>query len=142
MSLEVLRRTFEANFFGVVAFTQPLLPLLRAAEHANVVNVSSGLGSLTINADPSNPFYHVKLLAYNASKAALNMFTVDLAYDLRETKVKVNSGNPGYTATDMTNHAPGTQTVEEGAKEIVRLAQLLEDGPTASFYQTDGVVAW
>lgn len=142
VSLDVLRRTFEANFFGVVAFTQPLLPLLRAAEHANVVNVSSGLGSLTINADSSNPFYHVKLLAYNASKAALNMFTINLAYDLRDTKIKVNSGNPGYTATDMTSHAPGTQTVEEGAKEIVRLARLREDGPTASFYQTDGVVAW
>lgn len=142
VSLEVLRRTFEANFFGVVAFTQPLLPLLRAAENASVVNVSSGLGSLTINADPSHPFYNVKLLAYNASKAALNMFTVDLAYDLRDTKIKVNSANPGYTATDMTSHAPGAQTVEEGAREIVRLAQLPVDGPTASFYQTDGIVAW
>lgn len=141
-SIETLRSTFETNFFGVVAFTQPLLPLLRKTENARIVNVSSGLGSLTINADPNNPFYHAKLLAYNASKAALNMFTLGLAYDLRDTKVKVNSGNPGYTATDMTGHAPGTQTVEEGAREIVRLAQLSDDGPTASFTQNDGIVPW
>lgn len=141
-SIETLRNTFEANFFGVVAFTQPLLPLLRAAENARIVNVSSGLGSLAINADPNNPFYHAKLLAYNASKAALNMFTLGLAYDLRETKAKVNSANPGYTATDMTGHAPGTQTVEEGAREIIRLAQLPDDGPTASFSQNDGIVPW
>jgi NAD(P)-dependent dehydrogenase (short-subunit alcohol dehydrogenase family) len=141
-TVETLRSTFEANFFGVVAFTQPLLPLLRAAESARIVNVSSGLGSLTINADPNNPFYHAKLLAYNASKAALNMFTLGLAYDLRDTKIKVNSGNPGYTATDMTGHAPGTQTVEEGAREIIRLAQLPEDGPTATFTQNDGIVPW
>lgn len=142
VSLKVLRRTFEANFFGVVEFTQPLLPLLRAAGSARIVNVSSGLGSLTINADPSDPFYHVKLLAYNASKAALNMFTLGLAYDLRDTGVKVNSGNPGYTATDMTGYATGAQTVEEGAREIVRLAQLAENGPTASFSQNDGIVPW
>lgn len=70
------------------------------------------------------------------------MFTVDLAYDLRETNIKVNSGNPGYTATDMTGHAPGTQPVEEGAREIVRLALLPDDGPTSSFYQNDGIVPW
>jgi NAD(P)-dependent dehydrogenase (short-subunit alcohol dehydrogenase family) len=98
-SMETLRSTFEANVFGVVAFTQPLRPLLRAAESACIVNVSSGLGSLTINADPNNPVYHAKLLAYNASKAALNMFTLGLAYDLRDTKIKVNSGNPGDYAT-------------------------------------------
>jgi len=90
-TIDALRHTFETNFFGAVAFTQELLPLLRAAEGARIVNVSSALGSLAINGDASSPFYHVKSLAYNASKAALNMFTVDLAYDLRETKVKVNS---------------------------------------------------
>jgi NAD(P)-dependent dehydrogenase (short-subunit alcohol dehydrogenase family) len=141
VSIDALRRTFETNFFGTVAFTQPLLPLLRAAEKARIVNVSSGLGSLAINSDPSSPFYDVKVLAYNASKAALNMFTVDLAYDLRDTKIKVNSVCPGYTATDMNGHS-GTQTVEEGAIEIVRVAQLPEDAPTGGFTHKDGAYPW
>ena len=141
ISLETLRRTFETNFFGTVAFTQPLLPLLQAAESAQIVNVSSGLGSLAINGDPSSPYYHAKALAYNASKAALNMFTVDLAYDLRETKVRVNSVCPGYTATDLNNHS-GPQTLEEGAVAIVRLAQMSAEAPTASFIHKDGTYPW
>ena len=141
VGIEALRRTFETNFFGTVAFTQPLLPLLRAAEAARIVNVSSGLGSLAINSDKSSPFYDVKVLAYNASKAALNMFTVDLAYDLRDTAIKVNSACPGYTATDLNNHS-GPQTLEEGAIAIVRLAQLPEDGPTAHFVHKDGEYSW
>lgn len=141
VDIETLRKTFETNFFGTVAFTQPLLPLLRVAESARIVNVSSGLGSMAINADPNTPYYHTKVLAYNASKAALNMFTVDLAYDLRETKVKVNSACPGYTATDLNDHS-GHQTIEEGAVAIVRLAQLPEDGPTGGFIHKDGVYSW
>jgi len=141
VGIEALRRTFETNFFGTVAFTQPLLPLLRAAESARIVNVSSGLGSLAINSDPDSPFYHVKVLAYNASKAALNMFTVDLAYDLRDTGIKVNSACPGYTATDINNHS-GPQTIEEGAIAIVRLAQLPGDGPTGGFIHKDGEYSW
>jgi NAD(P)-dependent dehydrogenase (short-subunit alcohol dehydrogenase family) len=141
VNIETLKRTFETNFFGTVAFTQPLLPLLRAAENARIVNVSSGLGSISINADPNTPYYDTKVLAYNASKAALNMFTVDLAYDLRDTRIKVNSACPGYTATDLNNHS-GHQTIEEGAIAIVRLAQLPDDGPTASFIHKDGTYAW
>lgn len=141
VSSEALRRTFEANFFGTVAFTQPLLPLLKAAGSARIVNVSSGLGSLVLNNDPQSPYYDAKVLAYNASKAALNMFTVGLAYDLRETSVKVNSACPGYTATDMNQHS-GPQTVEEGAIAIVRLAQLPDDGPTGSFIHKDGTYPW
>ena len=141
VSLEAMRRTFETNFFGTVALTQPLLPLLRAADSARIVNLSSGLGSLTINSDSSSPFYAVKILAYNASKAALNMFTVDLAYDLRDTKIKVNSASPGFVATDMTNHS-GHMTVEQGAVEVVRLAQLPEDGPTGSFSGQEGTLPW
>ena len=141
VSIKTLRHTFETNFFGTVAFTQPLLPLLRAAQAARIVNVSSGLGSLAINSDPDSPFYHAKILAYNASKAALNMFTVDLAYDLRDTKIKVNSACPGYTATDLNNHS-GPQTVQQGAIAIVRLAQLPDDGPTGSFIHKDGTYPW
>jgi NAD(P)-dependent dehydrogenase (short-subunit alcohol dehydrogenase family) len=136
-----LRRTFEANFFGTVAFTQSLLPLLRKAESASIVNVSSALGSITLNGDPTSPFYLAKPLAYNASKAALNMFTVELAYELRDTKIRVNSACPGFTATDMNNHT-GPQTVEEGAVAIVRLAQLAKDGPTGTFVHKDGSYPW
>ena len=141
VSIDTLRRTFEANFFGTVAFTQPLLPLLRAAEKAQVINVSSGLGSLGINGDPNTPYYHAKALAYNASKVALNMFTVDLAYDLRDTKVRVNSVCPGYTATDLNNHS-GHQTIEEGAIALVRLAQTSDETPTGGFIHKDGTYPW
>ena len=141
VTIKTLRRIFETNFFGTVAFTQPLLPLLHAAESARIVNVSSGLGSIAINGDASTPYYHAKILAYNASKAALNMFTVDLAYDLRDTKVKVNSVCPGYVDTDLNNHT-GTLTVEEAAMVVVRYAQLPEDGPSGSFAHKDGNYPW
>lgn len=141
VGIETLRRTFDTNFFGTVAFTQPLLPLLRAAQSARIVNLSSSLGSLAVNGNPNSPFYPVKVLAYNASKAALNMFTVALAYDLRNTKIKVNSASPGFVATDLTGNR-GTQTVEEGAIEIVRLAQLPDDGPTGGFTSKDGALPW
>lgn len=103
--------------------------------------MSSGLGSLAINGDPNTPYYDAKVLAYNASKAALNMFTVGLAYDLRETRVTVNSVCPGYTATDLNNHS-GPQTVEEGTTAIVRLAKLPEDNPVGSFIHKDGTYPW
>lgn len=141
VAIEILRSTFETNFFGTVAFTQAVLPLLRAAENARIVNVSSGLGSIAINGDSSSPYYNAKVLAYNASKAALNMFTVDLTYDLRDTTIKVNSACPGFTATDMNGHT-GHQTIEEGAIAIVRLAQLPEDGPSGSFIHKDGSYPW
>ena len=141
VDIDVLRRTFETNFFGTVAFTQPLLPLLRAAGSAQIVNVSSALGSLAINGDASSPYYDAKVLAYNASKAALNMFTVDLSYDLRATKIRVNSVCPGYTATDLNNHS-GPQTVQEGAIAIVRLAQQSEDAPAGGFLHKDGTYPW
>ena len=141
VSIDTLRRTFESNFFGTVAFTLPMLPLLRAAGKAQIINVSSGLGSLAINGDPDSPYYHAKALAYNASKAALNMFTVDLAYDLRDSEVKVNSVCPGYTATDLNNHS-GPQTIEEGAVAIVRLARANDEVPTGGFIHKNGTYPW
>jgi NAD(P)-dependent dehydrogenase (short-subunit alcohol dehydrogenase family) len=138
---DAMRRTFEINFFGTVAFTQPLLPLLRVAESARIINVSSGLGSLGLNSDATSPFYAVKPLGYNASKAALNMFTVDLAWELRDTKIKVNSICPGFTATDMNNNT-GTQTIEEGAEAIVRFAQQPDDSPSGGFFHKDGTYPW
>ena len=141
VSIDAMKRTFATNFFGTVEFTQPFLPLLRAAESARILNVSSGLGSFGINSDPASPFYAVKPLGYNASKAALNMFTVNLAWELRDTKIKVNSICPGYTATDLNNNT-GPQTVEEGAIAIVHFAQIADNSPTGGFFHKDGTYPW
>lgn len=141
VSIETVKRIFETNFFGTVELTQHLLPLLKAAPAARIVNVSSGLGSLGLNSDPSSPYYPVKPLGYNASKAALNMFTVNLAWELRDTGIKVNSICPGYTATDLNNNS-GFQTVEEGSIAIVKAALAGDDGPTGGFFHKDGEYAW
>jgi NAD(P)-dependent dehydrogenase (short-subunit alcohol dehydrogenase family) len=138
---EAVRRVLDVNFFGVLAVTQALLPLVRNSTAGRIVMVSSGLGSLTWNADPKWPFAQVKPLGYNGSKALLNMLTVQLAWELRETTIKVNTVNPGYTATDLNGNS-GTQTIEEGAAETVRQALIAEDAPTGGFFETGGVVPW
>ena len=97
----VVQKTFDTNFFGALRVVHTMLPLLHKSAAGRIVNVSSGLGSLTFNSDPSWSGYNTKLIGYNASKAALNMLTVHLAYELRGTKIKVNSANPGYTKTDL-----------------------------------------
>jgi NAD(P)-dependent dehydrogenase (short-subunit alcohol dehydrogenase family) len=136
-----VRRVLEVNFFGVLAVTQAMLPLVRKSASGRIVMLSSGLGSLTWNADPKWPFAAVKPLGYNGSKAILNMMTVQLAWELRDTPIKVNTVNPGYTATDM-NGNRGTQTVEEGAAETVRQALAPDNAPTGGFFETGGVVPW
>ena len=138
---DALDRIMRTNFIGAVAMTQAVLPLLRKAPSARIVNVSSGLGSLTLHGDPSWPHASVKILGYCASKAALNMFTVQLAWELRDTKIKVNSADPGYTKTDLNNNR-GHQTVEEGAAETVRLALLPDDGPTGGYFANEGPQPW
>lgn len=141
VGIESLRRVMDTNFIGAAAVAQIMLPMLRAAPAARIVNVSSGLGSLTLNSDPDWIFAPFKLLGYNASKAAMNMLTVQLAYELRDTAAKVNSSDPGYTATDI-NGNQGPQTVQEGAAETLRLALLPPDGPTGSFFETAGLRPW
>jgi NAD(P)-dependent dehydrogenase (short-subunit alcohol dehydrogenase family) len=136
-----VRRVIEINFLGSLAVTQAMLPLLDKADAARIVNVSSGLGSLALNGDPDWQFAPVKFLGYNASKAALNMLTVQLAFELRETPIKVNSADPGFTATDLNDHR-GHQTVEQGAREPVRLALLPADGPTGGFFDAAGPLPW
>jgi NAD(P)-dependent dehydrogenase (short-subunit alcohol dehydrogenase family) len=138
---EAVRRALDVNFFGVLAVTQAMLPLVRNAPSGRIVMVSSGLGSLTWNADPNWPFASTKPLGYNGSKAILNMLTVQLAWELRDSAIKVNTVNPGYTATDMNGNS-GTQTIEEGAAETVRQSLVPDDAPTGGFYQTGGVVPW
>jgi NAD(P)-dependent dehydrogenase (short-subunit alcohol dehydrogenase family) len=136
-----VRRVMETNFLGTLSVTQAMLPLLRKAEAARIVNLSSGLGSITKNADPNWAFASFKLIGYSSSKAALNMLTVQLAYELRDTAIKVNTVSPGYVATDMNQHR-GTLTVEEGAAGPVRLAQLPPDGPSGVFFGEAGPYPW
>jgi NAD(P)-dependent dehydrogenase (short-subunit alcohol dehydrogenase family) len=140
-SLEAIDTTLRINFLGSVAVTQAMLPLLRKAASARIVNVSSGLGSLTQNGDSNYSSVAVKFLGYSASKAALNMLTVQLAYELRDTPIKVNSADPGFTATDLNGHR-GTQTIPEGSAETIRLALLPEDGPTGTYSDSKGIVPW
>lgn len=138
---DAVRRVLEVNFFGVLAVTQAMLPLVRTAPAGRIVMVSSGLGSITWNADPAWAFAAVKPLGYNGSKALLNMLTVQLAWELRDTAIKVNTVNPGYTATDL-NGNRGTQTAAEGALEVVRQCLIPADAPTGGFFEKDGVVPW
>lgn len=141
LTLESLRRTYETNVFGVYSVTEAFLPLLKKSEAGRIVNMSSGLGSLTDNSDPDWAFAAVKPLAYNSSKAALNMMTVIWAAQLKDTPIKVNSADPGYVATDL-NHNSGPRTVAQGATVAVHLAALPADGPTGGFFNEDGVLPW
>ena len=139
VSLDAVERVMRTNFLGTVAVTQAMLPLIRKSAAGRIVNVSSGLGSITRNSNPEWDLQY-ELLGYCSSKAALNMFTVQLAFELKKEGITVNSIAPGYTATDMNAHK-GHQTVEQGAAEIVRLA-LLEHGPTGGFFRTGGSFPW
>jgi len=141
VSMDALRCTYETNVFGLVRVTQALLPLLRRSDAGRIVNLSSGLGSLALNSDPSWPFASVKFLAYNSSKSAVNAITVQLAWELRETKLKVNAADPGYVATDMNRHQ-GERSVEQGAATPVRLALLPADGPTGGYFNDEGPLPW
>jgi NAD(P)-dependent dehydrogenase (short-subunit alcohol dehydrogenase family) len=136
-----LQRTFATNVLGPILITQAMLPLLRRSAAARVVNLSSSLGSFAIVTDPASPLYDHNLLAYNASKAALNAATVALAKELRGTPIKVNAADPGYTATDLNAHQ-GTRTVEQGARAAVHLALLGQDGPTGQFFDEEGTLPW
>lgn len=141
LDIEVLRRTYDTNFFGVFAVIKAMLPLLRKSNAGRIVNMSSGLGSLTQNSDPNYEFAEMKILAYNSSKTALNAMTIQFAHELKDTPIKVNSADPGYVATDI-NANRGPRTVEQGATAPVRLATLPSDGPTGGFFDENGVVPW
>ncbi len=141
LELDTLRRTYETNVFGVFSVTKAFLPLLRRSDAGRIVNVSSGLGSLAENSDPNGQYAGIKPLAYNSSKAALNMLTVIFAAELKDTPIKVNAADPGYTATDLNRHS-GPRTVEQGAAIAIRLATLPADGPTGGYFDEDGPVPW
>jgi NAD(P)-dependent dehydrogenase (short-subunit alcohol dehydrogenase family) len=141
VSVAEVRAVFETNVFGVILVTQAMLPLLREAPAGRIVNVSSEVGSLTMAMDHSNPFYSIINASYVASKTALNAITVAFAKELETTRIKVNAACPGFTATDL-NQFRGTRTVEQGAREPVRLALLEANGQTGSFSNEDGRLPW
>jgi NAD(P)-dependent dehydrogenase (short-subunit alcohol dehydrogenase family) len=140
-SVDDVRHIFETNVFGPVRVTQAFLPLLKRAGTANVVMVSSGLGSLGWLSDPDNQFYGVNFLGYNSSKTALNAVTVAFAKELAASGIKVNAADPGYTATDFNGHS-GYRTVEQAASGIIWLATQDSSGPTGGFYFDGAVVPW
>jgi NAD(P)-dependent dehydrogenase (short-subunit alcohol dehydrogenase family) len=139
--LDEVRAVFETNVFGVIAVTQAMLPLLREAPAARIVNVSSTAGSMTLNADPDHPSRALFGPSYSGSKAALNAVTLAFAIELESTSIKVNAACPGFTGTDLNNFA-GTRSVAEGAREPVRLALLGNDGPTGTFSNEAGPLPW
>ncbi|MEH2258462.1 SDR family oxidoreductase [Nostoc sp.] len=141
VDIETLRHTYETNVFGVFAVTKALLPLLKKSKAGRIVNLSSSLGSLTQNSDPNYEFANYKLLAYNSSKTAVNAITVLLAAELKDTSIKINAADPGFTATDI-NQYQGYRTVEQGAIAAVRLATLPNDGSSGGFFDENGVVPW
>jgi NAD(P)-dependent dehydrogenase (short-subunit alcohol dehydrogenase family) len=140
-SKDVLQKTFNTNFFAVVGLTQTLLPLLKKSLGGRIVNLSSILGSNTLHATPGSFIYDAKTFAYDASKAALNSFTIHLAHQLKDTKIKVNSAHPGWVKTDMGGE--GAQLdIETGAKTSVELATLQDNGPNGEFLHLGKALPW
>ena len=142
VSLDEMRTVWETNVFGVLAVYQAMLPLLRESSDARIVNVSSAVGSLTANADPAYPFHPMFGPVYPASKAALNAITLAMMVELESTGIKVNLVSPGFTKTNL-NGYEGTQSLEEGSREVVRVALLGPDGPTGTFTRWENVtIPW
>jgi NAD(P)-dependent dehydrogenase (short-subunit alcohol dehydrogenase family) len=140
--LNEMRAVWETNVFGVLAVYQAMLPLLRQAPAARIVNVSSGAGSLTMNSDPAFAHRSVFGPVYPASKTALNAITLAMAIELEPEGIKVNAVSPGFTKTNLNNYE-GTETVEEGAREAVRVALQGPDGPTGTFTHVKlGTLPW
>jgi NAD(P)-dependent dehydrogenase (short-subunit alcohol dehydrogenase family) len=140
-SQDILRKTFNTNFFAVVGLTQALLPLLKKSLGGRIVNLSSILGSNTLHATPGSFIYDAKTFAYDASKAALNSFTIHLAHELKDTKVKVNSAHPGWVKTEMGGE--GAQLdIETGAKTSVELATLQDSGPNGAYVHLGKPLPW
>jgi NAD(P)-dependent dehydrogenase (short-subunit alcohol dehydrogenase family) len=139
--LDVWRTTFETNLFGLIATTQAFLPLLRKSAAGRIVNLSSILGSMTLHSTPGSPIYGYHVPAYNVSKAAVNAYTVQLAYELKDTKIKVNAAHPGWVKTDLGGEGALMEIVD-GAKTSVALATVGEDGPTGAYIHMGQTLPW
>lgn len=140
-TIESWRKTFDANVFGLIEVTQAFLPLLRKSKAARIVNVSSRLGSITDQSDPNSPYYDFKLPAYNVSKTAVNAWTVQLAHELRGSRIKVNSIHPGHVKTDM-GGANAAMEVVDGARTSVELALIPDDGPNGGYFHLGERLPW
>jgi NAD(P)-dependent dehydrogenase (short-subunit alcohol dehydrogenase family) len=141
LSLELLKQIYQTNVFGAFLVIREFLPLLRKSDAGRIVNTSSSSGSLTDQSNPASPYYFVNTTGYNSSKTALNALTVQLAKQLTDTHVKVNSACPGWVQTDM-GSAAAPRTVQAGARIIIQLATLPNDGPNGGFFNEDGVISW
>lgn len=135
-TIDQFKEVYETNLFGVIRVTQAFIDLLRKAPQPRIVNVSTAMASLTMAADLVNSNYPTRYVVYQSSKSALNMYTINLAYELRDTPFKVNAVCPGYTQTDFTNHQ-GTSTVEEAGARIIKYAMIGENGPTGKFFSEE-----
>jgi NAD(P)-dependent dehydrogenase (short-subunit alcohol dehydrogenase family) len=145
LDLRLVRETFETNVFGTISMTNGFLPLLRRSASGRIVNVSSTMGSLADQTDPSSPYYGLLVPAYQMSKAALNGFTIALSKALTDTSIKVNSVCPGWVQTDLggpENRAAAPTTADEAAQIVVDMASIPDDGPTGQFVDRQGTVAW
>ena len=140
-TLDTWRKTFDTNVFGLIATTQAFLPLLHQSDAGRIVNVSSLLGSLAMHSDPASPIYNFKVPAYNVSKSAVNAWTVQLAYELRDSKIKVNTIHPGYVKTDL-NGGEGEIDIPTGARTSVRLALIDDAGPNGGYFYQEQSLPW
>ena len=140
-TIETWKQTFETNVFGLIATTQAFLPLLKKSEAGRIVNLSSILGSNTLHGDPTSFIYDFKLPAYNVSKTAVNAWTVQLAYELRDTSIKVNAAHPGWVKTEMGGEGAQLE-IPDGAKTSVALATLPADGPSGTSVHLGEKVPW
>jgi NAD(P)-dependent dehydrogenase (short-subunit alcohol dehydrogenase family) len=139
--IPAIKEVYEVNVFGPIRVTQAFIPLLKASKRANIVMVSSGLGSLGWLSNPANANYRFNLLGYNTSKNALNGVMLVFSKELAQAGIKVNAADPGYTDTDFNGHT-GNRTVEQAAKGVIELATLAEDGPTGGYFHDGSPVPW
>jgi NAD(P)-dependent dehydrogenase (short-subunit alcohol dehydrogenase family) len=140
------KATYDANVFGVVRVTQAFIDLLKNSDEPRIVNVSSSQGSITLHSDPSYKYYDYKGVVYLSSKSAMNMYTVVLAYELKDSNFKINAVCPGYTKTDFNGHR-GSGSVEDAGKRILKYALIDKDGPTGKFFSEEnnpetGAIPW
>lgn len=145
--IDNFKNVFETNLYGVIRVTRAFVDLLRKSPEPRIVMVSSSVGSLSLQSDPNWQFYdHAKFAVYSSSKSALNMYTVTLAYELRDTPFRVNAIDPGYTKTDF-NHHQGFGTVEDAAARVVKYALIDNNGPTGKYFSEEtnpetGEISW
>ena len=145
-TVDQFKAAYDANVYGVVRVTQAFIDLLKKSSEPRIVNVSSSQGSITLHSDPSYKYYDYKGAVYLSSKSAMNMYTVVLAYELKDTNFKINAVCPGYTKTDFNGHR-GPGTVDDAGKRILKYALIDKDGPTGKFFSEEnnpktGEIPW